>query len=242
MCLRVDSARLCHASWRCPNVTGDLSDFVQRLKSTLPRRWFGDDTPVLDQVLRGPASTLSQCYAVIQQIRRQVRIHLADGYCLDTLARDYLGLQIARRVRESDSSFRIRIMRDLVRSRATRASLTEILRDTTGRPATVFEPANPKDTGGYCGPGSNQSRGMGYNLAGGWGSLYHSNQCFVTAFRPVGVISAAGRGWGSGGYNIGYSAYSDLSILRGLVSDEDIHSAICSVLPVGTVAWLRIQS
>lgn len=223
-------------------MTGDLADFVYRLKATLPRRWFGDDIPVLTQILQGPAAALSQCYTIIQAVRRQVRIHLADGDSLDSLTKDYLGSRTTRRIGESDGSLRQRVMRDLVRDRASRRSLVDALKDITGRQAVVFEPANPRDTGGYGRSGSTVPYGVGYNLSGRWGNLHHPNQCFVTAFRPIGVGSAPGRGWGGGGYNTGHNAYADLTILRGLVSDEDIRSTIRDVIPAGTVVWLKILS
>lgn len=223
-------------------MTGDLVDLILRLKASLPRRWFGDDTSTLDLVLRGPARVLGQCHTMIQDVRRQVRLHLADGHHLDTLASDYLGRRAVRRSREDDSSFRARVMKELLRVRATRAAVVEALQDITGREPIVFEPAMPRDTGGYGAASSARPYGMGYGVAGGWGSLQHANQCFVTAFRPVGIGSAPGMGWGSGGYNSGYNAYADQSVLQGRVSDGDIHAALRNVLPAGTTGWLRISS
>lgn len=221
---------------------GVPADFVRRLKECLPRRWFGDHTPVLDQVLGGPAAALHRVYATIQEARRQTRVHLASGSSLDALARDYLGFRIVRRVREDDESFRARVTREVLRSRATRSSVISVLEDLTGRPPLLFEPSLPTDTGGYGTRGTSASLGLAYGVVGGWGSLLHPNQCFITAFRPIGSGSAPGLGWGAGGYSTGYNAYADVSVLHGNITDADIQVAVRGVLPAGTVAWLRISS
>jgi hypothetical protein len=68
-------------------------------------------------------------------------------------------------------------------------------------------------------------------------------QFFVTAARPpTPVISMlAGYGTPNGGYGLGELSYVDLSLLPGQVTDQDVQSTLCSLLPVNAVAWLRIN-
>jgi hypothetical protein len=77
-------------------------------------------------------------------------------------------------------------------------------------------------------------------LAGGWGNRDLPFQVFITAFRPAREAGTNGLGWGDGGYNLGRSAYVDVAVIQGAVSDADIEAAITEVLPVSTIAWTRI--
>ncbi|MDD2878002.1 MAG: hypothetical protein PHT60_13615 [Acidiphilium sp.] len=217
--------------------TGGVADMVARLKSVLPAGWFADATPVLDMVLGGVATLWAALYALIGFATTQTRIATATGPFLDIAAQDFFGASLARRAGETDAMFSARIRANLLAPRATRAALVAGLIAETGRTPNVFEPFNTGDTGGY------DSNTLGYNTAGGYGSLALPYQCFVMAFRPV--VSSSGN---DGGYNLGPGGYgcvpmawSDLADDPGLTTDSDIYAAIVAVLPAGAVAWTRLS-
>lgn len=218
-----------------PN-TGDPADTLARLKSTLPARWFADSTPILDGLLAGLASTWSWLYGQLAIVKNQTRLATATGDMLDTIASDFAGSRLLRRVVEPDATYRVRIRRELLRERGTRAALTAALTDLTGRPPAIFEPSRPADTGAWNGA-------LGYGLAGGWGSLALPFQCFVTAFRAQGSGIAVTSGYnGTAGYGQGAIQYASLSMLTGQITDTDIRAAIAGVMPTATIAWTRISN
>jgi hypothetical protein len=69
-------------------------------------------------------------------------------------------------------------------------------------------------------------------------------QCFVTAYRPSGSGIALVSGWGDsvGSYGIGAIEYASLAMVQGQVTDGDISAAVADVLPVASIAWIRIQN
>ncbi len=220
---------------------GDAPDIVARLKAVLPPRWFADETPVLDAMLAGLAASWTWFYALLGYVRAQVRIATASDIWLDIIAQDFFGSRILRRANELDDALRRRIQHELVRERCTRAAVISVLADLTGRVPQIFEPARPADTGGY-------GAGIGWGVAGGWGSLALPFQCFVTAFRPHrnGIAFVAGWGdagspSGGGGYGLGALEYASLTMVQQQVSDADIARAITEVLPVTTIVWTTIH-
>jgi hypothetical protein len=224
-------------------MTGDIQDFVFRLRSVLPTRWFPDDSPILDTVLTGLASGWSGIFDALTYVKAQARVATATDVWLDVIVRDYFGPSGLQRNGQPDDTFRRRILAELLRERATRHALCCILQDLTGRTPTIFEPANPADTGGYGGI-TNAVTGLAYAAAGGWGSLGLPFQAFVTAYRPTGAGIAAVCGWGgpTGGYGGGTIEYASLSMIVGQVTDQDINRAIASVTPVAAICWTRISS
>ena len=220
----------------------DTSAFMIRLKALLPSGWFASDAPILDSILSGPATLWVQIHALTEYARAQLRVHTATGAWLDAIASDFLGNRLTRRLREQDDHLRDRILRELLRERTTRTALIQALSDVTGRPPLVFEPAHAGDTGAYRagGGGGAGGGGLAYGLAGGWGSLNHPFQIFVTALRPSLESAAYGMGWGTGAYNLNLTAYTNLEATRAGVTDEDIVRAARDIMPAATIAWLRI--
>ncbi len=155
----------------------DIAGLLGRLKSVLPARWFADSSPVLDAVLAGIASAWVEVFSLLDGVDAQKRVGTANGIFLDIASVDYFGPALTRRVAEVDVAYRARIQQNLVRPRATRASVVQALQDLTGRPPVIFEPRNPADTGGY-------NANMGYGLAGGYGSMTMPYQFLVQAYRP----------------------------------------------------------
>lgn len=215
---------------------GDRADLALRLRETLPAQWFGDTTPVLDAVLAGLAESLAYTHRLIDYADHQTRILTATHGWLDVVAADFFGATLPRRPGQSDTSYRALIIANLFRERATRAGLTRVLRDLTGREPTVFEPWRPADTGAY-------GIAAGYGAAGGYGSLALRHQVFVRALRPAGsgIPRVAGYGTPAGGYGAGRMQYASLGMLTDAVTEADIYEAVDRTMPAGSVAWVSIQ-
>lgn len=222
---------------------GDSQDIVARLRAVLPARWFPDEAPVLNSVLVGLAAGWATLFGCLSYVKAQARIATAGDAWLDVIARDYFGPGACERNGQPDDAYRARIRAELVRERGTRHALQSVLQDLTGRRPVIFEPANATDTGGW-GSKATPARGLGYGVGGGWGSLVLPFQAFVTAYRPVGAGIAAISGWGrlGGGYGCGAIEYASLDMIVGQVTDQDIHRAVASVLPIGAICWLRVTS
>ncbi|HEX7854428.1 MAG TPA: hypothetical protein VF503_12105 [Sphingobium sp.] len=219
-------------------MTGDTEDILTRIKALLPR-WFGDDSAILDALLYGPAMVLAFLYSLYAYAKLQTRILTATDGWLDMIAADFFGDALLRKPGQSDASYRARILANLLRERATRQAIINVLTELTGRAPVVIEATRPTDTGAY-GVGY-----AGYGVAGAYGSLQLPYQAFVTAFRPTntGVQNVAGYGSGPGGYQQGGQLeYASLDMIEGNITDADIYAAIDAVAPVGTIIWTRIQS
>ncbi|MEJ7685614.1 MAG: hypothetical protein WKG52_00690 [Variovorax sp.] len=219
--------------------TGDKSDFLSRIKSTLPP-WFTDSTPILNALLSGLAQAWANIYSLYLFAQMQTRIKTATDGWLDLIAGDFFGTRIARKANQPDVSFRAVIIANLFRERATRRALIQVLTELTGRAPTLIEPQQPGDCGGYGIPTS------GYGVAGFYGSRLLPSQMFLIAFRPAtaGIPNIAGYGNSPAAYrtpSIG-GMYGSLSLIVGQVTDADIQAAIDSVKPVGTVIWTTIKS
>ena len=211
---------------------GDVSDIVSRLKSTLPTRWFPDETPVLDALLSGLSNAWSSLYDLLTNTRLQARIATVTGELLDGASTDYFGGRLLRFPNESDTAFRSRLQNALVREHATRAAVAASLETTTGFIPTIFEPGRITDTGAYG------SHVLGYGVSGAWGNLNLPFQVFIHARRPSGsgILDIAGYGTG------GPLARANLSQTPGQLTDQDIAGAVVSVLPTASIAWINISN
>jgi hypothetical protein len=234
---------------------GDQADITSRLFRWVPSRWFPSDPGTLvGAVLAGFAAGLAGVYQQIQYAKAQMRIATASDGFLDLIGADYFGTRLPRATAETDAAFRLRIAREVLRPRGTRAAVIRALTDLTGRAPAIFEPNRPLDTGAW-GIGTT----LGYGLAGGYGSLALPDQAFVTAFRPLGITGLPAvapygvvRNVGAGAYGLGGSTpggqadgtaeYTALSQLTGFVSDAQILAAIEAVRAAGTIIWARVSS
>lgn len=228
--------------------TGDEQDMAARLKAVLPSAWFArgvGTAPIKDAVLAGIGWMAAQGFALVNYVRRQGRVSSATDVFLDIAARDYTGTSVTRRLQESDDSFRGRLLASLLPGGATRRALIQRLILLTGHAPVVFEPTQPMDTGAY-GYG-----GLGYNVAGGYGSLSLPFQAFVSVRRPVsqGVPYLGGYNgnastpvYAPGGYNVGLMAYSNIAQAFDGVRDADIYQMVAAVQPVGSTVWTRIHN
>jgi hypothetical protein len=223
-------------------MTYSQSSLFNRLKATLPNRWFGDNTPVLDAVLNALSAGWVGLFNLLSYTTTQTRISTATGSWLDQIAHDYFGDRTRRRTQEADVSFRGRILEELLRDRCTRAAIYGLLLDLTGRAPIIFEPANPQDTGCYGSSTSLQRGVVGYGISGGWGSLELPFQAFVRAFRPETAGVAMVNGWNEilGGFGTGLSSYIAAGTNSSQASDAEIYENVSRIAPAGTVIWMSI--
>jgi hypothetical protein len=218
--------------------TGDASDMRERLKAVLPVSWFPDQTPVLDGLLSGVASGYAVIYALLGNVIQQARISTATGVFLDLIALDFFGNGLLRTLGQNDRNYLAAIRSRLLAPAGTRAALAKSVTDLTGREPVIFEPTRPADTGSY------NDGGAAYGVVGGYGSLDLPFQCFVTAFLPIGngLALVDGYGGGAGGYGAGVIEYATAAEVTANVSDADIAAAVARVMPVATIAWLKISN
>jgi hypothetical protein len=232
--------------------TGDQSDMLARLKAVLPTDWFPlsrsgqpSNTPVLDGLLSGPASAMSFIFSLIEYANDQTRIATATDVWLDLAALDYFGGNLTRNNGETDAAFSLRIRASLLPPAATRAAMVQVLTNLTGTPPKIFEPTYPMDTGAW-GYG-----GLGYGMAGGYGSLVLPAQAFITAFRQVegGIPNLPGYSgnlttpvYAPGGYGTGLISYSSLAAAGTQIQDAEIYATVARTQAAGVTCWTRIEN
>jgi hypothetical protein len=227
-------------------MVGDLRDIVSRLRDVLPRGWFSEHSPNLDAILASISNPWAWLFSLISYVSAQTRITTAGAEWLDLVALDFFGHKLGRKTNETDSAFRRRIRERLLPDAATRGAICAGIGGMVGKLPTIFEPANCGDTGSYGSLSINSRSSFGgaaYGYAGGWGNLHLPYQFFITTTRPptpgIGLLS--GYGVSTGGYGTGSTSYVDLSSLAGYVTDEEIYEDLCKLLPVNTIAWIRIE-
>lgn len=221
-------------------MTGDSDDILQRVRKVLPRRWFSWVAPYRDAILGGLSDSTAWCYALITYARQQSRIATSTGFFLDIAAWDFFGGRFTRRSGETDSSWRPRILTEILRPRQTRVAISTVASDLTGTAPKITELFNPQDCGGYGVP---QMGGYGTG-PGCYGSLQYPNQIFVTAYRGTaeGIPNVDGYGGYAGGYGAGTIEYASLEMIAGPVTDADIYADIAQTVAAGITAWVTIQN
>jgi len=226
-------------------MTGNLADIMSRLWKVLPGRWFSENSPNLQSLLLSIATPWVWLFDLLRYVVQQTRLGTATDDWLDLIALDFFGANLSRKPNEPESTYRSRIQLAMVRNAATRSAVGAGLKSLVGSQPIIFEPANCGDTGSYGSLSATSAlvaTGTAYGMTGGWGSLQHPLQFFVTVTRPptLGLGALAGYDTPNGGYGEGAIAYADLSLLPGHVTDEDIQATLCSLMPLNAVAWLRI--
>jgi hypothetical protein len=208
---------------------GDQDDSFARLKALLPR-WFGDQTPVLDALLRGLAHLVSVGYDLIRYAKQQTRIKTATADWLDLMAQDFFGEALRRQVGQTDTAYRQRLIANLFRERATRAGLVKLVTELTGRAPTVFEPHRLADSAAYGYSHYGQAR---------YGARGYPFQAWVSVWRAHDARLPPKAGF----YE--HSQYEQVSYasrqqLQGALSDAELLLAIHRVKPIGTVIWVKL--
>lgn len=217
----------------------DQSAWATRLRRVLPRGWWGEpgSTPILDGILAGLCYAHATLSNWIQFSRLQLRLATATDDFLDGLCADFLGTRVYRLDGETDAAFRIRIKREILRPRATRAAMVAALVDLTGQQPLIVEPGNSSDCGGY------DLGGCGYDAGGAWGDPLLAFQVFIVAYRPHvgGIPSVDGFDGSLGGWDVGALEYVSPDQVSG-VSDSDIYGLIEATRPAATVMWVRLTN
>ncbi len=211
---------------------GSIDDILSRLKSTLPTRWFPDDTPVLDALLTGLGSAWSSLHELLLSVGQQTRISTVTGDFLDGASGDFFGNRLPRLTLEPDAAYRARLQNALVRDHATRPAIAAALETVTGFMPLIFEPARVADTGAYGSPV------LGYGVAGAWGNLNLPYQVFIQARRPLSAGISVVAGYNTGGPMV----RANLSLIPGQLTDQDIASTVASVMPTASIAWINITN
>lgn len=221
--------------------TGDRDDLTRRIFAVLPPGWFPaslDDAPQLRALLAMPATIGAWAYDFLGYTRQQMRIGTATGGWLDLAALDFLGTRVRRRPGQSDTALRARILAEVLRPRATRAAIRQLLVDLTGREPRIIQPERPQDVGGYGVPRS------GYGVAGAYGSLRTPASLFIDVYRDTTTVAPGISGWGisTGGYGVGRAAYLSAEQAADVITDDDILEALTATKAEGVTVWVRIQS
>lgn len=176
--------------------TGDTADIVSRLRAALPLGWFpsppgpgeAETAPVLAGLLTGIATPLAAIYALLGQVRLQMRLATSTGSNVDLTAIDYFGPGgLPRRPGEDDLQYRLRIKASRFPDRNTRGAVIAAETLVIGSAPVVIEPMRAADTKGWGSTAAPAAGGgFGYGCAGlRWGSPNYPEQFFVEA--PAGA-------------------------------------------------------
>ncbi len=248
-------------------VTGTQQNIVNRLISDLPNKWFGNisqaNTPKLYALLEGSANTSAYIFNFIEFADLQTRIQTSTGIYLDYTSLDYFDGALPRHQGENDTSFRKRILANLLLERATRPAMVQVLTLLTGRAPIIIEGFDPYDCGCYdqtlfywswdqLTPPNTWWEGYG------WSQPYTA---IIIAFRvaPTGLFGRGGFDTFTGDdmvvrpagffygapfdyepYLSGYNGYIDLLEEAVDVSDQDIINAVQQTKVFGTKIYLYI--
>lgn len=245
----------------------DSNDTVNRLYALIPQGWFPDlaDSPDLQAILSGIASSYSTAdqdgvYQLLQYVEQQTRISTASGFWLDMIAGDFFGTHLTRNwPAEPDSSFRRRIMLNLLAPRGSRCALFSNVTNLTGYYPKIVELRNTNDCGSYTSLANWSWGGCAYNEVGAYGTMLMPYQLLINVTRPFGegIPNVNGYGMSGGGYaelpqpfgyvgglrpiNWGNGEYVELTDIIGPVTDQNIYDTIAHTMPAGTIAWTNIS-
>lgn len=226
--------------------TGSTSDILSRLKSYLPRGWFGDFTasPIVVGVMTGTASVMSVIYTLILFFWAQTRLQTSSGGWVDIWASDFLGTSLPRRLGETDAAYILRIQATIFQQLGTRPGMIKVLTTLTGRAPVIFEPANPYDSGCF---GANQGVNSFFGVAR-FGSIASPFSALITAYRPQVSGGLAGAAYNDAPVisafhtNSSNGYFGSLALETSLATDANIYAAINASRPVATNIGVRISN
>ena len=256
-----------------PIAIGNSNDMVSRLTRLLPTGWWNDgsfnkaDASFINAIKGGLGDGLAWIYSLLQYVKNQTRLTTSSDFFLDLSAYDFFGLRIKRKPSQTDSSLIATIQKEIFRERVTRHGVEQAIEDLTQNEATIFEPMNPQDSGGW-------GVAFAFDAGGAWGDDLPYTM-FITAIEPVGagIPSLAGfdsypGGWGvpqgvtsamlgvpfSKGFSNGFGflyllsgtggsfAFADLSQIQGTVTNQDIYDTIEATRAAGVTCWVNITT
>ena len=176
-------------------------------------------------------------YAQLVYAALQTRIGSATDGWLDMIAGDFFGNDLPRKPGEADAVYRARIISNITVEKGTRAGVIKAVQALLGVTPTVFEPANPADTGGY-------NMGCAYNVAGGWGSTELPYTFFVRIppMAQAAALPCNGYAGPLGGYGVGLGRYAVMTDFDHYIDRAAICAAVNNVRAVDSIGWIGIAS
>ncbi|MBB5508167.1 hypothetical protein [Paraburkholderia atlantica] len=218
--------------------TGDQSDITSRLRSYLPRGWFGDwsEAPIIGGLIVGIASVLAVAYALVMFFWAQTRLQTSSGGWVDLWASDFLGTGLPRKPGETDASYIQRIQVALFQKKGTRPAMVAVLTQLTGNAPIIFEPNRPLDTG-CLGVNSGPASFCGVARMG---SLACPYSALITAYRPqvtggsLGAAYANAVAWSAIRAPTSHGYTGSLADEITIATDADIIATINATRPIGT--------
>lgn len=238
----------------------DEQEIYKRLLDDLPYDWFGNpsygDGSNLNVILAAYIYTaITSYYQMIFCFLQLYITTMTDSDELNLFAQDYIGYfpQLAN---EPNENYKNRIEANLLRTRATRQAMYDVLLALTGFAPVIFEPWRPLDCmGGYGGEGST-NYSMGYGTHGLYGSGSYPYQCFIDVTIPIAQsmgsypvylgessispYSGIGAYSGEAGTN-NVMWYGGQSLIRELVTAAQLYEIIRATKVCGTVCWVAIN-
>jgi hypothetical protein len=226
--------------------TGDQTDILARLKSYLPRGWFGDLTqaPIITALLTGIASVFSTIYLLVMFFWAQTRLDTSSGGWIDIWASDFLGTSLPRKNGESDAGYIARIKIAIFQKRATRPAMEAVLTQLTGNAPIIFEPARPYDSGCL---GANTGVASFCGVAR-MGSLACPFSALITVYRPqvsggsAGAAYTGAPAWSALAAPLSHGYTGSLADEITAASDDDIYAAINATRPIATYIGVCITN
>lgn len=215
-------------------------DIKKRLYSYFPHSWFRENNTNINIILEGMAVVAYWIYTFQEAARKELRIKTAANGILDLISQDFYDGYIERNSGESDEDFKLRILSNLLREKATRPAMEAAIEYVTGYKPLIIEP-------GFGYP----DNAFTYDLSAYDIGIYGDNlpyQCFITVycnntFNQTSSIYS--------GYDVPLGAYDliagecILPFCYGENINKNNQNLILSVInlckPAGTICWVSFE-
>lgn len=216
-------------------MTGDQSDIVSRLQRWLPQGWFPPDTGTrVFAILSGFASLLASIFSTIAYARLQTRLAtITDGF-VDLAGSDFFGNLLPRLSGEVDATYSLRIRKEIIRDRNTRAAIDALLFELTGY--------HPEITENWRG-----SDNLAWRGRYGWRTGHYSGRDFryqvfikTTHAGVFGINTGAWRN-PNAAWRVPTFVYTDPSMTTGTgLTDQQLLDALNRIRTAGITYWVWI--
>lgn len=230
---------------------------TEELIDLIPSSWTKGEAKrpggILHLVLSSIGLLLSIIKNSINLLKKQIRIKTATGSHLDTISLDYFGegiFTLPRLMGESDDNFRMRILAEILREKATLNGVIKAVEMLTGTTPSIFEPFNALGTAVWMDVFNPQNAPNAYvssdyvpNTIGAWGdNSVHAFQnpdgttgdyTINGAVAPNSANAAPNVGNGAGG-DIG-QIYTFYVYVNSPIKHSIIQALVDRIKPVGTI-------
>lgn len=216
--------------------------FTQRILNLLPSDWTGDSAKQpgggLYSILSAAGNHEVFIQSILQYAFNACRIQTATDTELDLASQDFFGTSLPRNTGESDSSYRQRILSNLLLEKVTKQSVANAIFNATGTEPRIIEPWCPNDTGSFDNLSffdvdTAQNPGL-------WGDESLNNQVFIQAALPYQTTSSGGFvGFDTNqGFDSGNSFWFDAPETI-FVSDNFLDDLINNYVAAGITVWRK---